>query len=65
MDGRVLVRVIVRWDVNYIPIYNETPNGMTVRIWDEQNNVVFDEMTHEDHVDIPLPVGHYRLAVYN
>ncbi|MBQ8065340.1 MAG: DUF5119 domain-containing protein [Prevotella sp.] len=65
VDGRVLVRVIVRWDVNYIPIYNETPNGMTVRIWDEQNNVVFDEMTHEDHVDIPLPVGHYRLAVYN
>ena len=65
VDNRVKVRIVVRWKINFVPLYNETPSGMTVRIFSSDNRVVYDEMTHRDTVTVALEPDTYRMVIYN
>lgn len=66
VDNAVRVRVVVKWKVNFVAVYNEEhPTGMTVRIWDSSDKVVFEESTNNDYIYASLVPGTYRMMIYN
>jgi len=62
---KVQIRVVMEWEVNYVQLYNEKPNGMTLRIWGSDNVPVLNQITNSDTVMVQLPPGTYYVMAYN
>jgi len=62
---KVQIRVVMEWQVNYVQLYNEKPNGMTLRIWGSDNVPVLNQITNSDTVMVQLPPGTYYVMAYN
>ena len=65
LDENVEVKVVVDWKVNYVPLYNEDPNGMTVMIWKDGIGQPMIKATNSSSVEFSVMPGTYYLAVFN
>lgn len=60
----VNVKFTVKWKVNFVTLYGETPNGMTVMLWNSQNEPVV-KTTNDDHISLQLLPDKYRMIIFN
>ena len=65
LDEAVAVRIVVRWQVNFIELYGNTPNGMTVMIWNAQGGAPIIRTTNADNITVQLEPGNYYMAIFN
>ena len=61
----VRVKITVKWNVNFIPLYHHTPNGMTVMIWDAAGGAPIVRTTNDDHITVSLKPATYHMIVFN
>ena len=61
----VRVRLVVDWDTNYVAIYNQHPNGMTVIVWGSDGSPARVTSVNGTTVDLSLPPDTYHLIVHN
>ncbi len=64
VDETVRVRIVVKWQVNFVELYHNTPNGMTVMIWGEQGLPIV-RTTNADNITVQLEPGTYRMIIFN
>jgi len=65
VDDAVKVRLVVRWQVNFVELYGEKPNGMTVMLWGSDATTPIVETTNDDHVLLSLKPDTYRMIIFN
>lgn len=65
VDEKVRVRVIVKWQVNFVELYGISPNGMTVMIWPASGGVPIVRTTNADHITVLLEPGSYHMLIFN
>ncbi len=65
VDDEVAVMLVADWERNYVPIYNEYPNGMTAIFWNEATGERRTVSTNASRTVVTLPVGTYRLVLFS
>ncbi len=65
LDDRVRVRIVADWDVNYVALYGNRPNGMTVMLWGENSTAPIIRTTNANSLTVMLPQDTYRLIIFN
>ncbi len=65
VDEAVRVKLVVRWQVNFVELYGEQPNGMTVMLWGSNATQPIVETTNEDQIILSLKPDTYRIAIFN
>lgn len=65
IDEQVRVRIVVNWNLNFVELYGNTPNGMTVMIWPENSNSPMIRTTNADNITVKLAPGQYRMIIFN
>ena len=65
LDERVNVKVVVDWKVNYVTLYGEEPNGMSVMVWKDGVGAPTVKATNSNSVDLSLTPGTYYMMVFN
>lgn len=65
ISEQVRVRIIVHWKVNFVELYGNTPNGMTVMIWGSNSTAPIIRTTNADNLTVKLPPDTYRMIIFN
>lgn len=65
VDERVRVRIIVEWKFNFVELYGQKPNGMTVLIWGSRSTAPMVRYTNEDNITVLLEPDTYRMVIFN
>lgn len=65
LQETVSVRIVVKWQVNFVELYGSTPNGMTVMVWGSKSTTPIIRTTNSDHVTLKLEPDTYRMVIFN
>lgn len=65
LDERVNVKVVVNWQVNYVTLYGDEPNGMSVMVWRDGVGQPTIKATNGNSVTLSLTPGTYYMMVFN
>ena len=65
LDERVNVKVVVNWQVNYVTLYGDEPNGMSVMVWRDGIGQPTIKATNSNSVTLSLTPGTYYMMVFN
>ena len=65
VDEKVRVRIVVKWKVNFVELYGETPNGMTIMIWGSKGGAPIIRTTNADNITVALDPDTYRMIIFN
>ena len=65
LDERVNVKVVVNWQVNYVTLYGDEPNGMSVMVWRDGVGQPTIKATNSNSVTLSLTPGTYYMMVFN
>ena len=64
-DEDVNVQLIIDWETNYVEIYRQRPNGMTVMVWGSNGALVKVTSVNSNRTTLKLPPDTYKLIVHN
>ena len=65
VDEQVRVKIIVKWQVNFVNLYGNTPNGMTVMIYPSDGSTPIVRATNADNITVKLDPDEYRMVIFN
>lgn len=65
LDEKVKVNVKINWKVNFVEIYGNMPNGMTVMVWGSSDAVPKIQSTNSDNMTLYLQPDTYRMVIYS
>ena len=65
VDETVKVRIVVKWKINFVELYGETPNGMTIMIWGSKGGAPIIRTTNADNITVALEPDTYHMVIFN
>ena len=65
VDEQVKVRIVVKWQVNFVSLYGYKPNGMTVMIYPSDGSAPIVRATNADNITVKLAPDEYRMVIFN
>ena len=65
LDETVTVNVEVDWKINFVTLYDEVPNGMSLMLWQEGDNQPQVKVSNSSSISVSLQPGIYYLVVFN
>lgn len=65
VDEQVRVKIIVKWQVNFVSLYGYKPNGMTVMIYPSDGSAPIVRATNADNITVKLDPDEYRMVIFN
>lgn len=65
VDEQVRVKIIVKWQVNFVSLYGTKPNGMTVMIYPSDGSAPIVRTTNADNITVKLNPDEYRMVIFN
>lgn len=65
LEEKVSVRIVMKWEVNFVELYGTKPNGMTVMLWGSKATAPIIKTTNSDYVIMKLEPDTYRMIIFN
>jgi hypothetical protein len=65
VNEQVRVKIVVKWQVNFVNLYGSVPNGMTVMIYPSDGGAPIVRTTNADNITVKLDPDEYRMVIFN